>query len=321
MENNNDLDPLTIIKYTFKSDLDPIHNIIYTNLYYLINMYNTKSIINRILPIINNVCSEKTINIPNTHNYLVIFLLYTQILKCSHYREKTILDNLISDVKNIDVKNIESIYKYIYAYSSHYSNKTGFLEYRNKFIIGTLIYFNVLQSKLTLINDLLTNVELNILLNIDNISEIDNNIIKLIFKKKKCLDIDLDKELLNTLLGVPYPIYIKYTKTTLFINYQEIIDLKDTLLDEIINKNSVIYTPQKINSMLNNLFFLNNNTLLFNHILNIYFDTFLYTHITNENVKLIYNHIYNLKVDKNLRLSLKLKRFKEYYLDNSFITL
>jgi len=179
MENKNDLDPVTIIKYTFKSDLDPIHNIVYTNLYYLINMYNTKSIINRILPIINNVCSEKTINIPHSHSYLVIYLLYTQILKYSHYQKKTILDNL-----TFDVKNIEPIYKYIHAYSSHYSNKTGFLEYRNKFIIGTLIYFNVLQSKLILINDLLTNVELNILLNIDNISEIDNNIIKLIFKKK-----------------------------------------------------------------------------------------------------------------------------------------
>ena len=151
MENTDTINPITIIKYIFKSDISSLNLIIYTKIYNLITKYNSKTINNDILPIINNLCSTNIKN-PKDINHLAIYILYTQILKYTYNLEKHILNHLINNNNNkllltnsfIQQSNNTSLCKYIYIYSSFFLNIKSFLDYRNKFLVGTLIYFNFL---------------------------------------------------------------------------------------------------------------------------------------------------------------------------------
>ena len=306
---NTTLTPTLIIKYIFNSS--PLTINLYTNVYNLIQFYNSDQFIEYIKLYYD-------ITIPENNNFLY-FILYSQFFK---YKRPTnnILNILTSKIdttnNNVNLINIDTIYKYTYCYTLKHVNVTSFINLRDKLNTGCVVYFALLYNKLSYLKDILTTEHIDKLVNFNSIIDIDNYIVQLVFNKKKCLLITTDSKLISILMGVSNKIIVKYCTNLIISCNEEFIQIRDNILTENIESTEIIYSEQEINIILQN-FNIDNPDKLFLHILNLYFNKFFISFITKPIIdKIIYNieSIFN----KNDRHSITLRKFKNYFIDPSF---
>ena len=302
------LEPKLILKYIFKSTPENIN--LYSNFYNLIQFYNGSQLIDYI-----KRYHDITVN-PNNFLY---FILYTQFFKYKN-PTKNILNIFTSKITTenniVNLNNIDSIYKYTYCYTLKQINLTLFLNLRDALITGTIMYFQLLYNKLCYLKDILTKEHIDKLVTFNNIDDIDNYIVQLVFKKNKCLFLTTDSKLISILMGISNKIILKFCKNPIIYSADEFIKIRDSIITKNITSTKLLYKEQGINIILQNFNIINPDKL-FLHILNLYFDTFLISFITKRVIDKIVNNIEKI-FNKNDRHSITLRKFKDYFIDPSF---
>ena len=305
------LEPKLILKYIFKSNSQDLN--LYTNFYNLIQFYNATQLT-------NHSKLYYDININNNYNNLLYFILYSQILKYTTPAPNILnmLDSKITNENNNEnFSNIENINKYIYCYTFKQTTPMSFLNVRNSLITGTNVYFQLLFNKLCYLKDFLSEDDIDKLITFNNIKDIDNYIIELVFKKKKCLFLTTDSKLISILIGFTIKVIVKHYKNSIIYSDKELINIRDTILSNHIKFTEKIYCEQNINTILQNFNIINPDKL-FGHILNLYFDTFLISNINKNIMDKVINDI-NSIFNKNDRHSINLRKFKNYFIESPFI--
>jgi hypothetical protein len=302
------LEPKLILKYVFKST--PKNIDLYSNFYNLIQLYNSSQFIDYI-----ELYYSITINSGSNNNNFLYFILYSQIFKYIKPK-KNILNILTSKIITENLNNIHSIYKYMYCYTLKQVNASLFIHLRDALILGTIVYFQILYNKLCYLKDIVTKEHIDKLVTFNNINDIDNYIIQLVFKKKKCLFLTTDSKLISILMGVSNKIIVKHYKNQMIHSNVEFIKIRDSIITKNIESSDPLFSDKEINIILQNFNIINPNKL-FLHILNLYFDTFLISFISKRVIDKIVNNIETI-FNKNDRHSITLRKFKDYFIDPSF---
>ena len=313
---NSKLDPKLIIKYIFKSTPEKIN--LYLSFFNLVQLYNGAKLIENLAGFYD--ISKYYRNNSNNHNNVFLyFILYSEILRYQK-PQKNILDLLISKsfTKNNskNLTNISSVYKHIYCYSLKHLRTDLFIDLRDELVRGSFIYFQLLYNKLSYLKDILTKEHIDKLVTFNNTDNIDNYIIKLVFKKKNILFLKTDSKLISILMGVSNKIIVKHCKDTIIYNDEEFIRLRDSIFSENIESSEQLFSKESTDTIAQN-FCIINPEKLFLHILNLYFDTFFTSFINQPLINKIFIHLDKI-FDKNDRHSITLRKFKDYFIDPSF---
>ena len=286
----------TIMKYIFREDL--LLNNIYSKFYKFIVNYKNNSIINYSIDTINKKYNsnlhkkDKKIN-----EQLFIFMLYSQFFKYKNIDKKIINFNSTINMNIIEI-----------------NDNINFIDYRNNFILNTLIYFSLIQKKILNVNKIIES-EYEHLLKLNSISQIEEEIIKIVFKKKKILNLYSDQNIICALLNTNLNLLKKTTKKIVFSNEKEIIELKNQIKTDKIQQ----LIPNSISNCIDKISIFDNFDPIFSHIINIYFENFFKFFLDDNIIFHIYDQIKFIEIDKTERLSDKLRKLKNYYLENKYI--
>ena len=306
------LEPKLILKYVFKST--PKNIDLYSNFYNLIQLYDSSQFIDYI-----KLYYSISINSSSSNNSFLYFILYSQNFKYIKPK-KNILNILTSKIITenvaVNLNNIHSIYKYMYCYTLKNLKDSLFINLRDALVLGTIVYFQSLHNKLCYLKDIITKEHIDKLVTFNNINDIDNYIIQVVFKKKKCLFLTTDPKLISILMGISIKIIVKHYKNQMIYSNLEFIKLRDSIITESIKSSKPLFIDKEIDIISQN-FNINNPNKLFLHILNLYFDTFLISFVSKRVIDKTINNI-ETNFNKNDRHSITLRKFKDYFIDPSF---
>uniref|UniRef100_A0A6C0IY95 Uncharacterized protein n=1 Tax=viral metagenome TaxID=1070528 RepID=A0A6C0IY95_9ZZZZ len=327
------VNPTVVLKYIFKNQskkesLDLFS--LYSNMYEVFLNYKAdvqfldfiKELIKDFpdIPDISNVnLLENDKNLPES-----VYMIYTNLLRYFFNKQTDILKHfqqidLNSKENHLDLSKNIYIYKWIYIYGNLNvkSKEYNYLEFRNKFLKGTLIYFNVLINQFTYLKTIVNDNDFEAISSIENIRLLEDAIVEKIFKDKcNYIDSSIDSNLISTILGVPIRLALEIDFFTNFSSYQEFIDYKINLQEKILKQNKTVFNDTVSNNFIKSI---NTECKFLGTILTKYVNTFIFQH--SKNIKDIYLILSKYKDMSDERYSVKLKKFKEYYLENSFINL
>ena len=227
-----------IIKYIFNNYKDPSLNINYYNLYTsfikLCKLYNFD--INFFKNIgINPEILSCLFDKKGKNDELVIFILYTELLRfsCKENCNKNFLTN-----------DYLSNYTKIYFSNKEY-NINNYLDIKNKLVLITILHFNLYINIYTIAKEYISNDEMDEILKIDELSKIEDIIIKKIFKKKRnFIDINLDNNLVVNLMGLPLNIINKYSEVKVFRSCDDFYKIKNQIIDKIILNKETVFSEK-----------------------------------------------------------------------------
>ena len=322
-----------VLKYVFKNDnkkniLDLYE--LYLNMYKLFSNYEKNLIfldfINRLVrdfPYMGNISDKKILD---NDKYLgeSVYIIYTNLLRYIFNKETDILKHFTSinfkhKENKLDLYENIYIYRWIYIYGNLgiKTKEYDYLEFRNKFLKGTLVYFNILINQLKYLKNIVCDKEFEDIISIEDTNLLENSIIKKIFEDKcNYIDSNIDSNLITILLGVPIRLALEIDFFTSFSSYQELINYKLNLQKKLLKQDKIVFNDILINNFIKTI---DTDCKFIGKILSKFVNLFIYQH--SDNIKDIYIILSKYKDMSDERYSVKLKKFKEYYLENSFINL
>ena len=323
------VNPSVILKYIFKNNSKVKKDIdiytLYLNLFKLfLNYKKNIDFLNYINSLVKDFPNISKINLLDINKNLAesVYMIYTNLFRYIFNKQTDILTHFKSTDLNQNKLGLSDniyIYKWIYIYGnlSIKSKQYNFLEFRNKFLTGTLVYFNILINQFTYLKNILSDNEFNDLSSIENINVLEETMIQKIFDYNcNYIDSNIDNNLLSIFLGIPVKTALQIDNFSSFTSHEEFIKYKLELQEKILNQNKTVFSNTITNNFIKSI---NTDCKYLGTILTKYINTFIYQH--SYNIRDIYIILYKYNDMSDERYSVKLKKFKEYYLENSFINL